>query len=315
MCITNSSSPKHGRRHGGAPARGWEPPRPSQDDGKRGTSICCFTCHVGFVCLLLFVILHQWSGASYAELQQPDLFQPRHDLRHTFLHGVLVRANRDLRVQRRLVRRRDARELLDLAGPRLLVQALGVALLGHLEGQVDVDLDEAERLVRAAVGAGRLGVKLTGRLAVGAVGRDEGGERYGGGVGEELGYLGGALSACRGFLGVHVFRIRSRCGDCKGGKGRGTSAMRRMFSLRSFSENPRSLFRPKRTLSPSSRYAARPRWRRCCSRAVATVDLPEADRPVNQTVKPFCLRSSLRSRRERDGCHVMFLEGRRRSRN
>ena len=37
------------------------------------------------------------------------------------------------------------------------------------------------------------------------------------------------------------------------------------------------------------------------------VDLPEAERPVNQIVKPFCLRKVLRSARERDGCHVMLL--------
>jgi hypothetical protein len=39
------------------------------------------------------------------------------------------------------------------------------------------------------------------------------------------------------------------------------------------------------------------------------VDLPDADRPVNQIVKPFCLRNLLRSSRERDGCHVMLLKG------
>lgn len=32
------------------------------------------------------------------------------------------------------------------------------------------------------------------------------------------------------------------------------------------------------------------------------VDLPEAERPVNQRVKPFCLRYSLRSLRVRPGC-------------
>jgi len=37
------------------------------------------------------------------------------------------------------------------------------------------------------------------------------------------------------------------------------------------------------------------------------VDLPEAERPVNQTVQPFCLRSSLRSWRVRPECHVMLL--------
>ena len=80
-----------------------------------------------------------------------------------------------------------------------------------------------------------------------------------------------------------------------------------MFSFLSFSEKPRSLFSPNRTLSPSSRYAARPRCRRCCSRAVATVDLPDAERPVNQIVKPLCFLSSVRSRRESEGCQVIFL--------
>lgn len=37
------------------------------------------------------------------------------------------------------------------------------------------------------------------------------------------------------------------------------------------------------------------------------VDLPEAERPVNHRVKPCCLRSVLRSERERDGCQVMLL--------
>ena len=80
-----------------------------------------------------------------------------------------------------------------------------------------------------------------------------------------------------------------------------------MFSFRSLSEKPRSLFSPNRTLSPSRRYAARPRCKRCCSSAVAIVDLPEAERPVNQIVKPLWPRSSLRSCRDRDGCHVTFL--------
>lgn len=88
---------------------------------------------------------------------------------------------------------------------------------------------------------------------------------------------------------------------------RHTSAIRLMFSFRSFSENPRSLFSPKRTLSPSNLYAATPVCRRCCSSAVATVDFPDAERPVNQIVKPRCLRNSLRSWREREGCQVMLL--------
>ena len=37
------------------------------------------------------------------------------------------------------------------------------------------------------------------------------------------------------------------------------------------------------------------------------VDFPDAERPVNQIVKPRCLRNSLRSWREREGCQVMLL--------
>jgi hypothetical protein len=48
-------------------------------------------------------------------------------------------------------------------------------------------------------------------------------------------------------------------------------------------------------------------WSRCCSRAVATVDLPEADNPVNHTVKPRWPRSWFRSCRVSDGCQVMLL--------
>ena len=86
-----------------------------------------------------------------------------------------------------------------------------------------------------------------------------------------------------------------------------TSAIRLIFSLRSFSEKPKSLFSPNRTLSPSNRYAANPKCSRCCSSAVAIVDLPDAERPVNQIVKPRCFRNSLRSWREREACQVMLL--------
>ena len=39
------------------------------------------------------------------------------------------------------------------------------------------------------------------------------------------------------------------------------------------------------------------------------VDLPEAERPVNQTVAPCCLRNLLRSVRVRPACQVMLLGG------
>lgn len=107
-------------------------------------------------------------------------------MRNAFLNGVLVRLDRNLGVQRLLIRCRDASELLDLASAGLLVKALGVALLSNLEGHVDEDLDEGDGLVAVLVG---LGVQLARKVAVSAVGRDEGGDGDGGRVGEELGDL------------------------------------------------------------------------------------------------------------------------------
>lgn len=90
-----------------------------------------------------------------------------------------------------------------------------------------------------------------------------------------------------------------------------TSDILLIFSPRSLSLKPKSLFSPNRTLSPSSRYAARPRQSRYCSRAVAMVDLPLADRPVSQSVKPCWWRRAERSLRVSEGCHVMFLRKKR----
>ena len=67
-----------------------------------------------------------------------------------------------------------------------------------------------------------------------------------------------------------------------------TSATRRMFSTRSASVNPRSLLRPWRTLSPSSRYVCKPsEWSRRSTR-LAMVDLPAPDSPVNHSTHGFC---------------------------
>ena len=66
-----------------------------------------------------------------------------------------------------------------------------------------------------------------------------------------------------------------------------TSAIRRMFSDRSSAEKPKFRLRPCRTLSPSKRYDRWPSKRNRCSRARAMVDLPDAESPVSQMVKPY----------------------------
>jgi hypothetical protein len=82
-------------------------------------------------------------------LQQPLLLQILHNLPHTILHTLEITPNSNLGILRRLVRRTNARELWNLALPRLLVQALRIARLGNFERDVDEDLDEGEGLVGA----------------------------------------------------------------------------------------------------------------------------------------------------------------------
>lgn len=107
----------------------------------------------------------------------------------------------DLGLQGLLVRRTDARELGDLALASLLVQALGVALLGLLDRDVDPDLDEGN----AGLAAGSLGlVQLTCQVAVRSVGRDEAGDGDSGAVGEELGDLGDAADVLLAVLGAEA---------------------------------------------------------------------------------------------------------------
>lgn len=115
--------------------------------------------------------------------------EPVCDLRNAFLDGILVSLDCNLGAQRLLVRCRDASEFLDLSSAGLLVKSLGIALLSHLEGHVDKDLDKRDGLIAVLVG---LGVQLARKIAVGAVGRDEGGDGNGGRVGKELGDLANA---------------------------------------------------------------------------------------------------------------------------
>jgi hypothetical protein len=122
-----------------------------------------------------------------SQLQQVLLLQIRHNLPHRILHTRLLTVNQDFRLLRLLIRRTDARELLDLARARLLVQSLGIPLLRRLYRYVDENLDEGQGFI-FLVGCGR-GVQAACYLTVGFVWRDEGGDGNGGAVGEEFGDL------------------------------------------------------------------------------------------------------------------------------
>src|SRR6478609_3587006 len=77
-------------------------------------------------------------------LQQPLLLKIFGDNHHRLLHTRLLAVDMNLRILGRLVRRTDPRELLDLAGLGLFVEALGIALLRLLDGDVDEDFDEGQ---------------------------------------------------------------------------------------------------------------------------------------------------------------------------
>lgn len=109
--------------------------------------------------------------------------QPLDNLRNALLDGIFMRFDGNLWVGGLLVGGGNACEVLDLSGTSLLVEALGVALLGNGEGHVDKDFDKGDRLVIALAG---LGMQLAGKIAVCAVWRYEGSDGNGGGVGEEL---------------------------------------------------------------------------------------------------------------------------------
>jgi hypothetical protein len=121
------------------------------------------------------------------QLQQSSLLQILNNLPNRILHTCLLTLNQNLRLLRLLIWRTNPRELLDLASPRLLIQTLGIASLSRLDGDVDKDLNEGERLVLGVAGGRR--VQGARNFAVGFVGRDEGCYGDGGAVGEEFGDL------------------------------------------------------------------------------------------------------------------------------
>lgn len=117
--------------------------------------------------------------------QKSLLLQVLRDDPHSVLHARLLTVDVDLWLLWCLIRRADARELLDLARAGLLVETLGVALLCFFYWDVDEDFNEGER----GLGVLGVGVQVAGELAVGGVRRDEGGECDGCAVGKELGDL------------------------------------------------------------------------------------------------------------------------------
>lgn len=66
----------------------------------------------------------------------------------------------------------NAGEVWDFAGASQLVKTLWITILGDTERNIDVDLNERDRLVALC----DLGVRLPSGLAIGFVRRDEGGE-------------------------------------------------------------------------------------------------------------------------------------------
>ena len=73
--------------------------------------------------------------------------QVLNNLPHAIFDGQLVSPDSDFGRFGRLVWRRDSGEVLNLASPCLFVQPLGVPFLGLLQGNINEDLDEGQRVV------------------------------------------------------------------------------------------------------------------------------------------------------------------------
>ena len=66
------------------------------------------------------------------------------------------------------------------------------------------------------------------------------------------------------------------------------SPTRRIFSVLSSDEKPKSLQRPWRTLSPSRTITWHPMSKSSRESALAIVDFPDPESPVNQRIAPLC---------------------------
>lgn len=137
--------------------------------------------------LLFFGTAHCLSRGR----DQVLLLQILDNLCNTLLHTVFMRLDHNLGLLRRLIRGRNTSKVLNLARPSLLVQSLGVTLLRHLNGDVNIDLHKRQRRVAALT---TLLVQVTRDLAVGNVRRNETGEGNGAAVGKQLGDLGDAAN-------------------------------------------------------------------------------------------------------------------------
>ena len=124
--------------------------------------------------------VHRWLAhelyGSIASLHRDGdealLREPLDDSSDAFLDALLVGLDGDLGVVRGLVGGADAGKVGDLAGAGLLVEPLGVTLLGDLEGDVGEDFDEGDPLVVGG-GPGSGSVQVTRDLPVGLEGGDE----------------------------------------------------------------------------------------------------------------------------------------------
>ena len=114
-----------------------------------------------------------------------------------------------------LVRRADSGEVGDLSSSGLLVEPLGVTLLGDLERNVGEDLDEGDRLI---VGPGGGGMEIACNLTIGFERGDKGGDGDGRGVGKELGNLGRKEERSRPGISSWVLAV-TVAGGCAGGHG------------------------------------------------------------------------------------------------
>ena len=188
--------------------------------------------------IIIFIFAPLLLGLCW---QQTLRLEVLHNLHHRLLYILLVGVKVNLCVLRCLIRRRimNTGKVWDFAGTSQRIKTLWITFLGDFERNVNVNLNERDWLVAL----GDFGMCLASGLAISFVGRDEGCECCGRRISKQLCNLSSMNQHSASNIAPSYLSTRFQ---------KHTSAIRLIFSFLSFSENPRSLFNPNLTLSPSS---------------------------------------------------------------
>lgn len=120
--------------------------------------------------------------------QEPFRGQVVDDLSHSLLDTQVCVLQVYLWLLGCLIRRTNSGKFLDFSSSCLLIQALGISLLGNLNRNIDINLDERNTLLIIGMRT-TLIMQLSGQLPVSLVRTNKTSQAYGRRIGKQLGDL------------------------------------------------------------------------------------------------------------------------------